>query len=315
MNSINKRLSILSPLEEFAFYGFPDFDKEQRATFFDFTEKELEIILRRPSFHSQVYCALQIGYFKAKKFFFRFSLDKIPKDDLQFILLRYFDSKDLLSSTMTKHEYYLQRKSISNLFGYQLWSRHFLPELNNRAELSAKRDTAPNFITHEILDFLQNQKIVRPGYTTLQTIVSQTLTQERNRLKCLLKKQITDSHKQSLNQLIQKENTLSELAALKQDAKSFGATLMGLERKKHSILKPLYSIAQQILPHLDISQQNIAYYASLTHHYTIYDLGRFEEEQTYLYLLCYVFKRYRQINDNLVDAFAFWLRKLENEMK
>ena len=86
----SERLSILSPLEEFAFYGFPDFDQEQRATFFDFTEKELEIILRRPSFHSKVYCALQVGYFKAKKLFFRFSLDKIPEDDLRFILLRGF---------------------------------------------------------------------------------------------------------------------------------------------------------------------------------------------------------------------------------
>ncbi|MBW8310018.1 MAG: DUF4158 domain-containing protein [Candidatus Paracaedibacteraceae bacterium] len=315
MNSTNKRLSTLSPLEEFAFYGFPDFDKEQRATFFDFTEEELTLILRRHSFHSQVYCAVQIGYFKAKKLFFHFSLDKIPKDDLQFILLRYFDNEALSSFTVTKHEYYLQRKSISDLFGYQLWSRKFLPELNNRAKLSAKRDTAPNFVAHEILDFLQNQKIVRPRYTTLQTIISQTLTQERKRLKYLLKNQLTESHKQNLKQLIQKESTLSELAALKQDAKSFGAALMGLERKKHDVLKPLYKIAQQILPHLDISQQNIDYYASLAHHYTIYDLRRFEEEQTYLYLLCYVYKRYRQINDNLVDALAFWLRNLENEIK
>jgi Transposase and inactivated derivatives, TnpA family len=311
----SERLSILSPLEEFAFYGFPDFDKEQRATFFDFTEKELTLILKRPSFHSQVHCALQMGYFKAKKIFFRFSLDKIPQDDLEFILLRYFDNEALSSFTVTKHEYYLQRKAISDLFGYQIWSHHFLLELSNRAKLTAKRDTAPNFIAHEILDFLQNQKIVRPTYSRLQKIISQTLTQERNRLKYLLKNQLTESHKQNLKQLIEKESTLSELAALKQDAKNFGAALMGLERKKHDVLKPLYKIAQQILPHLGISQQNVDYYASLAHHYTIYDLGRFDEEQTYLYLLCYVFKRYRQINDNLVDAFAFWLRKLENEVR
>ena len=311
----SERLSILSPLEEFAFYGFPDFDQEQRATFFDFTEKELEIILRRPSFHSKVYCALQVGYFKAKKLFFRFSLDKIPEDDLRFILLRYFDSNDLSIFTVTKHEYYLQRTEISDLFDYQLWSREFLPELDTRAKLSARRDTVPNFITHEILDFLQNKKIVRPAYTTLQTIVSKTLTQERNRLKCLLKSHLTESYKAKLKQLIRSESTLSDLAAIKQDAKSFGAALMGLERKKHDILKPLYKIAQQILPCLDISQQNIDYYASLAHYYTIYDLDRFEEEQTYLYLLCYVFKRYRQINDNLVDAFSFWLRNLENEVK
>lgn len=31
--------------------------------------------------------------------------------------------------------------------------------------------------------------------------------------------------------------------------------------------------------------------------------------------MCYVFKRYRQINDNLVEGFSFWLRNLENEVK
>ena len=30
----DKRLSILSDLEEFAFYGFPDFDDEQRLNYF-----------------------------------------------------------------------------------------------------------------------------------------------------------------------------------------------------------------------------------------------------------------------------------------
>jgi hypothetical protein len=31
---MNKRLSILSDLEEFVFYGFPDFNEEQRSTYF-----------------------------------------------------------------------------------------------------------------------------------------------------------------------------------------------------------------------------------------------------------------------------------------
>ena len=37
MSSPDKRLSIMSDLEEFAFYGFPDFDEEQRLTYFAFS--------------------------------------------------------------------------------------------------------------------------------------------------------------------------------------------------------------------------------------------------------------------------------------
>lgn len=315
MKTINKRLSILSDLEEFAFYGMPDFDDEQRGVYFVYSEEEWQLVLKSRSLHAQVYCAVQIGYFKAKKLFFRFSLDKIPQDDLRFIISRYFMDQTLSVFKVTKHEFYLQRVEICNLFGYQLWSQIFLPYLNDRARLSVKRDITPSFIAHELLDFLQNKKIIRPGYSTLQKVISQTLTEERKRLNCYLKSHLKDSHKQQLNQLIQKESTLSELAALKQDAKSFSSSMMVRERNKHHVLKPLYDIAKTIIPNLDISQQNIAHYASLAHHYTIYDLDRFKDEQTYLYLLCYVFKRYQQINDNLIEAFDFNVRKLENEIK
>ena len=82
----DKRLSIMSDLEEFAFYGFPDFDDEQRLNYFAFTPEEWEVILQATSLEAQVYACLQMGYFKAKHIFFRFSLHKVPQDDLRFIL-------------------------------------------------------------------------------------------------------------------------------------------------------------------------------------------------------------------------------------
>jgi hypothetical protein len=75
-------------------------------------------------------------------------------------------------------------------------------------------------------------------------------------------------------------------------------------------LKPLHNFAKTILPVIGISAQNIATYASLANYYTIYDLERFDDERTYLYLLCYAFKRYQQISDNLIDAFSFQVNKL-----
>ena len=69
------------------------------------------------------------------------------------------------------------------------------------------------------------------------------------------------------------------------------------------------------MPKLDISQQNIAYYASLAHYYTIYDLRRLKPGQTHLYLLCYAWQRYRQLTDNLVEAFGYHMNQLERETK
>ena len=315
MQESGKRLNILSPLEKFAFYGFPDFDDEQRSLFLTFEPQEWELIERCSSLQTQVYCALQIGYFKAKNFFFKFSLDSVPKEDLHFILSCYFPNQTLETFTITKHEYYIQRDLICELFGYKAWSDDFTENIYNRGKLSVKRDVTPNFVAREFLDFLQKQKIVRPGHSTLQKMTSQVLKEERKRLKSFLQHHLTKEDKQSLEELIKSDSTLSELATLKQDAKNFKLIMMKKESDKHTTLKSLYKIAQKILPHLDISQHNIAYYASLTYYYTISDLARFEKNQTYLYLLCYVSKRYQQINDNLVEAFCYNAKQLQTNIK
>ncbi len=66
----NKRLSVLSEAEQFALYGLPDFDDSQRMQYLIFAVDELSLVFGRPDIPAQVYCALQIGYFKAKHAFF-----------------------------------------------------------------------------------------------------------------------------------------------------------------------------------------------------------------------------------------------------
>ena len=59
------------------------------------------------------------------------------------------------------------------------------------------------------------------------------------------------------------EDSLSKLAALKQDARNFGFKMMFKERQKQDTLEPLYKIAKEILPKLGISKQNIDNYVKL----------------------------------------------------
>ena len=55
--------------------------------------------------------------------------------------------------------------------------------------------------------------------------------------------------------------------------------MMVAERQKRATLAPLYVTAKALLPSLDISQLNIAYYADLADYYTIYDLRRLKPSQ------------------------------------
>lgn len=192
MKDQKKRATIFSELEKFAFFGFPDFDDEQRETYFSFEEQEWQLILKCRSLHTRIYCALQIGYFKAKKFFFQFTLKNAPKADINFLLLKYFQNETLNKFKITKHEYYMQRLAICHLFDYQSWSNSFLFKLNNRALQSAKRDVTPNFIAHELLVLLENEKIIRPRHTTLQDVVTKVLVKERTRITSCLKLLLTE---------------------------------------------------------------------------------------------------------------------------
>jgi hypothetical protein len=315
MLSKGKRLTILSEAEQFALYGLPDFDGDQRMEYFIFTEPELALALSRPALPAQVYCTLQIGYFKAKQLLFRFSWDRLPKEDITFILERYFAGQDFFRFPVSKREFYAQRTEIMSLFGYRPWSQELLPQLRQLAVQIVSRDVTPSFIVAELFAFLKEKKIVRPGYTTLQTLVTESLTNERNRLGYILSEMLDEQTKTALQKLLVREDTLSGLAAIKQDAKHFGYRMMVAERQKRVTLERLYQVATSILPRLAISKQNLNHYASLAHYYTIYDLRRLKPEQTYLYLLCYAWQRYQELTDNLVEAGGYHMKQLEDETK
>lgn len=312
MSIKNKLLTVLSDAEQEALYGLPDFDDAQRLEFLALTETELTLASSRPSLSAQVYCILQIGYFKAKHNFFRFDWNDV-EDDCVFVLSRYFHGEAFERKAITKHEHYSQRGQIAELFSYRPWASGFLPQLEQQAAQIVRRDVTPSFVVAELIVWLNEYKIILPGYTTLQELVSETLSAERRRLGNLLADVLDESAKAALAQLLVRDDTLSQLAALKQDAKNFGWRQMAREREKRATLEPLHGIAKALLPKLSISQQNLLYYASLANFYTIHDMRNLKADQTQLYLLCYAWVRYRQLNDNLVDAMAFHMKKLEDE--
>ena len=310
----SERLSVLSEAEQFALYGLPDFDDAQRLDYLCLSEPQLALASSRRGLHAQAWCALQIGYFKAKQTFFRFAWADV-EDDLAFVLSRYFPGQALEPRVVTTYEHYAQRALIAQLFDYRLWSSDFLGQLGQQAAQIVRRDVTPGFIVAELIVYLNDHKVERPGYTTVQTLISEALTNERLRLGELVAAALDAPAKEALAKLLVADDTLSELAGLKQDAKDFGWRQMAREREKRTRLAPLYDVAKKLLPMLEVSQQNLHHYAGLANFYTVYDLRRMKPEQAQLYLLCYAWQRFRQLTDNLVDAQGHHMKQLEDETK
>jgi len=104
MAAKNKLLTVLSEAEQYALYGLPDFDDAQRLEYLALSENELMLATSRPGLHAQVYCILQIGYFKAKHSFFRFDWNEV-EDDCAFVLSRYFIG-DVFERQIGKNHYF-----------------------------------------------------------------------------------------------------------------------------------------------------------------------------------------------------------------
>jgi hypothetical protein len=309
------RLTILSETERMALYGLPDFDDFQRIEFFAMTDEERSLASRRNGLLAQLYCLLQTGYFKAKQSFFAFSLNDVPAEDIAFLLQRYFPGQKLTRQPLPAREYYAQRREIAALFGYRLWSSEDLPTLLDKATMLARIDVTTAFLLAELMAFLTGRRIVRPGYSTLQTIIGNALSAERQRLEQRIEETLDDDGRAAMEKLMVRDNALSELAAIKQDARNFKYKMMVAERHKRTTLTPLYLTAKALLPSLGLSQLNIAYYASLVDYYTIYDLRRLKTGQCHLYLLCYAWQRYRQLSDNLVEALGYHMKRLEDDTR
>jgi len=172
VRALDEHLTIVSEAEKSALYGLPDFDDFQRAEYFALTAEELALAQQQGGLPAKIACILQIGYFKAKQAFFAFRLADIPAEDIAFLMRRYFPGQIFRPQAVRKEPYYLQRKQILRLFGYRFWSREFLPRLEARAAQLVMRNVMPAFVLTERIALLRQERMVRPGYHTLQAVIS-----------------------------------------------------------------------------------------------------------------------------------------------
>lgn len=101
--------------------------------------------------------------------FFRIAWDEVNNEDYTFIIEQYFSNKQIELIPIRKYEYYTQCSAICSLFEYKLWNRSDEPLLYTHAVKALLRDIKPQFLTMKLVSYIQSEKIIRPGYTTLQT--------------------------------------------------------------------------------------------------------------------------------------------------
>jgi TnpA family transposase len=295
-------------------YGLPRFTDEDRLAYFDLSEAERRMIDSRTT-SVAVHLTLMLGYFKAKHQFFQYHLESI-QDDLRYILGRYFPGKDLAVVNMpSRPTQYTLQQSILELLGFRLCDNALRTELERRAQRTAMLSTQPIYILRESLQYLNQQHLVAPAYTFLQDMIGRVVTGERKRLTGLLDGALTSEVKDQLDTLLQIGESACWIGALKREPKDFSYKELRQEVARRQSFAPLHAFAGHFLASAGISTESGRYYASLVKFYTVYKLQRMSESTTRLYLLCFAYHRFRQINDNLIYAFIHLVDQYEPQAK
>jgi TnpA family transposase len=314
MPSDSHRLTILTAEEVEDLFGFPRFSDEDRHLYFDLSKLERAAV-DAYTVPVATHLILQLGYFKAKWQFF-YDEQNNASADLRYILSRYFPGRNAASIKPPSRPTRLAHQQvILKLFDYRLCETAAKDDLERKAQRTAMLSTQPVYILREMLQHLTNQRIVIPTYTFLQDMVGRVVTYERNRITLQLDQALTSEVKTQLDSLLKADEQVYRINALKREPKDFSHYELRREIERRKFFQPLHEFAKSFLAAAGISNESGKYYASLVKFYTIYKLQRMAEATARLYLLCFAYHRFRQINDNLIEAFIHLVDQYESQAK
>lgn len=309
------RLSILSDQEVDDLYGFPRFTKEDRRLYFDLSpaEKTAASAIRTASV--AVHLILELGYFKAKRQFLAFGNEDIA-EDMRFVLDAYFPGRTLADiKKPSRPTRGLLQKTVLELCDYRACGPDEREDIEAKGRRVAMISAQPVYILREILQHLESNRIVAPSYSTLQDIVGRAVAGERGRITHLLTDALTPAIESRLAMLLAGDEQLYTIGTLKKDVRDFSYGELRQEVARREFFAPLHDFAGAFLEKAGISQESGKYYASLVKFYTIYKLQRMQPATAQLYLLCFAYHRFRQINDNLIEAFIYLVGQYEKQAK
>ncbi len=309
------RLAILTAQEIEELYGLPRFTEEERQLYFNLSPREQAAVNAVQTAVAAVHLTLQLGYFKASHRFFVYTREAVLPD-LEHIRRRSFPQIDLDAITvLSKPTRLAQQQVILDLFDYRLCDGAAKAALEQKAQRAAMRSTQPIFLLREALAYLPNERLVAPGYTYLQEMVGRVVAGERRRITQLLAGALTPAIVARLDALLQAEEGMYAISALKHEPKDFSYGELRQEVERRTFFAPLHAFGLSFLASAGLSNESVKYYASLVQFYTVYKLQRMASATTRLYLLCFAYHRFRQINDNLVDAFIHRIDQYEQQAK
>nr|WP_260679883.1 hypothetical protein [Serratia liquefaciens] len=120
---------------------------------------------------------------------------------------------------------------------------------------------------------------------------------------------MSDSTSEKLKSILNDDGKLNGIRGYSGGAKDFSPSEIDKELCTHNTISEVYYEIKDIINELKISQGNMDYYSTIVKHSSVFTLKRHPKWQGILYLCCNLYFRYREINDKIITAFRYLIKK------
>lgn len=289
-------------------YDPPHFNDNDRNYFFNLNDLETSALKQFRMVQNKAHFILLLGYFKAKPVTLTFTWGMV-KSDLTHIYARYFPKARFIRKNLNKDAKSNIYQKVFSLTGFQRFSEQHQKRLHKQADSAVAIRADNKTVFDECVTYLNQQWIALPALSRIQSVVSQALNKEEERLVNLFNRQLKGSIKDYITSLLAPHQTTDEFRTLRSQAKDFTFGEISRELQDKQKLEPIFKQAKDILAQACISEGNISFYSDMFQNYRTSQLKQFSPAKACIYVVSYLCQRYGHMNDNLTNGFYRGLRK------
>lgn len=294
--------NLLTPTELLNIYSSPKLNDTERREYFTLNKNEINILKSFKSIEESVYFAISLIFFKMKRTIVAFGYQDTT-EERRHIMERYFPDRSIPKSFPKNRSTILRiENKVLNLCNYQRFTETVLNNITPTLLQSASSNPRQRQLCKTFLDLLTKQRIATPGYSTIQKIVSNIWNCRNKQIITAYIRHTTKKQREIILSLLDKAGKYHNIINIKKDMKDFRTNELRQEINKLDTLKSIFAIATTVLPKLKLPPTTIDYYATLINYYNGAKLKDINKNTVQLYLLCYCYIRYQNINDNLYEA-------------
>lgn len=301
---------ILSDSQISSLYTAPKLDDDERHDLFFLNDQEKEQINPKDSIYIKAFYILLLGYFKVNPTKIDVDIEAII-EDLTYIQTTYFpDEKFAFVEPSYNQKYKLYSKVFAS-FEYKKFDKNEYANLQKHLSVLVLTHFSVVEIFDEITDWLRNNRIEIPSYKTLQDLISIAFKKEKNRTIEESSALISLETKKLFDGMLFDPNKKDLFDKIRFEVRDYKRNAVLSEIRMFDVLSPLYEEASKIVSALGISKGRIQYYAQLLSNLQLGTIKSKKEDERYLIISCFIYFRFRTLNDYLVEALKYQVRLID----